>query len=307
MIGRGTPEQPNRWPAEIARASASVRQTVGDELRIDHVAIAGRDLSEMQRAFAGIGLEPEYGGVHSNEATHMSLLAFDDGSYLELISTVRPGIPAPLWSRYIEQDAGPAGWATEVADVAAEVARANAVSIPVEGPTYYHRQRPDGTLVEWDMAFLGAGQPGQTLPFVIHDRTPRSHRVQPSASVTGSELEGVDSVVIAVHALGPVASRFQALFGWNGLISERHAPLGATVSGFPDTPVALAIPDSPSDWLSDRLNRLGEGPCAVLLKTRDFQATASRLPLGPPTSWFGRRIAWVDPEKILGTRLAIVG
>ena len=61
------------------------------QLTIDHVTIAGSTLATLEAGFAAIGLTTDYGGPHSNGVTHMSLLGFDDGSYIELISSMQPG------------------------------------------------------------------------------------------------------------------------------------------------------------------------------------------------------------------------
>ena len=68
-------------------------------LKIDHVTLAGSDLKALEQVFALAGLATDYGGPHSNGITHMSLLGFDDGSYIELISTLEPGQAAPWWDR----------------------------------------------------------------------------------------------------------------------------------------------------------------------------------------------------------------
>ena len=77
---------------------------------IDHVTIAGADLAALQQGFTNAGLTPDYGGVHSNGVTHMAALGFDDGSYLELISTVEPGKESPWWPKQIAADGGPCAW-----------------------------------------------------------------------------------------------------------------------------------------------------------------------------------------------------
>ena len=54
--------------------------TVFVAMKIDHVSIAWSNLTFLQDAFESVGLKTDYGGVHSSGATHMSLLAFKDGS-----------------------------------------------------------------------------------------------------------------------------------------------------------------------------------------------------------------------------------
>ena len=155
--------------------------------KIDHVSIAWSNLTFLQDAFESVGLKTDYGGVHSSGATHMSLLAFNDGSYIELISVVKPGSPSPSWGRQIAENGGPCAWAVRVDDLASEVQRIKSLGIPTIGPDDYYRERPDGVLVEWESAFIGDAGPGATLPFLIKDKTPREYRVKPSPSVSSSD------------------------------------------------------------------------------------------------------------------------
>src|SRR6185295_297462 len=103
-------------------------------LQIDHVTIAGSDLNRLQKAFSDLGLKPEYGGPHSNGITHMALLGFEDGSYIELISTLEPGQRAPWWGEAIAADAGPCAWAVGSSDVQSDAQRAASAGITVLGP-----------------------------------------------------------------------------------------------------------------------------------------------------------------------------
>src|SRR5262249_49892786 len=74
--------------ATVAHGADSRTITV---LSVDHASICGLDLQAMQQAFSDAGLKPDYGGPHTNGGTHMALLGFDDGSYLEFIARQTPG------------------------------------------------------------------------------------------------------------------------------------------------------------------------------------------------------------------------
>ena len=211
-------------------------------MQIDHVTIAGSDLARLQRTFARLGLPTDYGGMHSNGVTHMALLGFEDGSYLELISTREPGAKSPWWPRQIEQDGGPCAWCARAPDISAECARLRHTGIPVQGPTRFHRMRPDGNRVEWDLAFPGVHEPGAVLPFLIQDHTPRTLRVQPSPVATKRGLTGVATVVIAVEDLVWTTELFHQAYGWMTRETRPDPSLGATVVSFEGTPVALASP-----------------------------------------------------------------
>jgi catechol 2,3-dioxygenase-like lactoylglutathione lyase family enzyme len=282
-------------------------------MKIDHVTIAGSNLSRLQAAFSGLGLATDYGGPHSNGVTHMALLGFDDGSYIELISTLEPGRrDTNFWGEHIAADGGPCAWAVYVEDVAAEVARAANLGVKVSGPHAMHRRRPDGQLVEWELAFLGDQGAGATLPFIIKDSTPRDVRVRPSASVAGRPgqpalLSGVHKVILGVKDLPTTAALFRRLYGWPEPRRQEMPQLGATLADFAGTPVTLAAPLASPSWLAERLARFDESPCAFLIGAANVEAARRRFALSEPLDWFGRRAAWFDPAPLNGTRLGIIG
>lgn len=279
----------------------------GSKLTIDHVTIAGSTLAALETAFAGAGLTTDYGGPHSNGITHMSLLGFDDGSYIELISSMQPGqMDQVFWGEQIAGDGGPCAWAVYVEDVAAEADRMRALGVTVSGPSYYNRRRPDGQLVEWDLAFLGDKGAGATVPFIIRDITPRSLRVQPSASVSKIGLTGISQIIIAVKSLPETSAEFQRLYGWVTPQRANNAHFGANLAHFPGSPVTLAAPLEDDNWLAARLARFDESPCAYLIGTTDFEAACQQFDLLPPVDWFGRQVAWFDPAKLNGVRLGLI-
>ncbi len=275
-------------------------------LRVDHVTMAGSKLAPLEQAFADVGLKPAYGGPHSNGVTHMALLSFADGSYIELISTLEPGQTSPLWHAHIAGDSGPCAWAVCVDDVGAEAARLAALGVPVRGPLNLNRQRPDGVLVEWDLAFLGNREPGATLPFLIKDRTPREWRVPPSTRTAETGLRGVAMVVLGVEHLDRAVDLFRRVYGWPAPPMGEDAGLGARLAHFPGTPVTLAAALTAKGWLAERLAQYGESPCAFLLGVADMDAMARRFPLAGSGSWFGRRVMWFDPARLKGIRLGLV-
>ncbi|MCG3207047.1 MAG: hypothetical protein FOGNACKC_00647 [Anaerolineae bacterium] len=276
-------------------------------LAIDHVTIAGSSLPALQQAFATAGLATDYGGPHSNGLTHMSLLGFDDGSYIELISTLQAG-PANtvFWGQHIAGDAGPCAWAVQVADVAREAARVAALGVRVDGPRYFNRRRPDQTLVEWDLAFLGDKSAGATLPFIIKDITPRHLRVQPSASVTGGPLRGVAGVVLGVANPTAAGELFRRVYGWPAPLEYIDPDFEARLFHFAGTPVTLAAPPESGSWLAARLHQFDDSPCAYLLGAADFAAACRQFNLLPAGDWFGRPLAWFNRRQLNGLRLGVI-
>ena len=159
-------------------------------IAIDHITICVSKLEPLQEAFAELGLTPDYGGPHANGITHMALLGFADGSYLELIAPYQGQAEGSPWAKLMVGDAGPGAWAVGTENIQGAVARLRSQGIETVGPVAGSRHRPDGTLIEWETASLGPGSAGSLLPFLIQDHTPRELRVQPSASLQKSGING---------------------------------------------------------------------------------------------------------------------
>jgi len=271
-------------------------------LTIDHVPYTCSDLDATAAELSRLGLDPEYGGVHDNGVTHMSLLGFDDGSYLELIAETREGEHG-FWPAHIRADAGPAAWCVRVPDIVAACRRGLESGWEVHGPLPGSREREDGTLVEWDRAEFGSHDDRLLVPFAIEDRTPRSYRVRPTPSVAGGPLTGVDAVVLASErperAVGLLREGYRLPTPVRGPVDG----LGR-VASFPGQPLAVTEPDG-QEWLEDRLSAFRDGPCACLLGTPDLAAAREAFPLTEPVSWPDGRVAFFESDR-LGYRLGVV-
>ncbi len=277
------------------------------KLQIDHVTVAGQRLEALASAFAAAGIAADYGGIHSNGITHMSQLAFDDGSYIELVSVHRPGEVSPWWHGHIVHGGGPSGWAVRCESVAAEAERLRRAGVSVDGPHALSRRRPDGVTVAWELAFVGDHGPGALHPFVIADQTPREHRVTPSASVRGSELGAVEAVVLAVPDVFATAEHLREVYALAQPEPWASVEFPGPMLRFTDAPLLLAGPGGESDWLAERLARFGPTPCAVLIGSLDFDRSLERLPIATVTAWGRRRLGWFASEAMRRLRIGIVG
>src|SRR5580700_6156824 len=131
--------------------------------QLDHVTVCGSDLEAMRRAFRDVGLSTTYGGPHADGVTHMDLLAFEDGSYLELIAPRAALGGAGMmsgWARLMEGNAGAGAWAVQSPDIHAEARRLRNSGIEVRGPEAGGRKRPEGSALEWETAIVGPGAAG---------------------------------------------------------------------------------------------------------------------------------------------------
>jgi hypothetical protein len=267
------------------------------ELTIDHVTVAGKDLKAMQATLAALGIPSDYGGPHSNHATEMALTSFPDGSYLELIAIQPNADPAAVaahyWSKSMQSNAGPCAWAVRPRDLPAEVKRLQSAGVTVSAPARSGRARPDGVRLEWEAAPVGQGPNGMFFPFLIRDFTPREQRATPAGRPSTQDFTGVARVVIAVRDLKNAVKRYRDAYGLPAPVEQDDPKLGARLAAFAGTPVVLATPSNASSWLAARLNTVGEGPCAFLLRAGNAQSYR----VGSQSTWFGSAISWLDTGK----------
>jgi hypothetical protein len=271
------------------------------DLKIDHVTVAGKDLKAMQATLAALGIPSEYGGPHSNHATEMALTSFSDGAYLELIAIQPNADPAAVaahyWSKHMENDAGPAAWAVRPADLAAEVKRLQATGIVVTSPARAGRARPDGVHLDWETANVGKEPNGTFFPFLIRDFTPREQRAYPSGKPSTQDFSGVARVVIAVRDLPASIKRYRDAYALPAPVEQDDKEFGARLASFAGTPVVLATPLNAQAWLASRLDKIGEGPCAFILRARNAKSHRTTLKTTSKTNWFGSAISWMDTGK----------
>lgn len=261
---------------------------------IDHVTVAGPTLDAPTDALDGYGFDPAYGGEHSNGVTEMAGVGFPDGSYLELVSSVDLEQTAPLWDAPIRENGGPCGWAVAVDDLDGVLDTLRDRGVAVEGPTRLSRERPDGTDLAWSMAFLGPGDPGSHLPFLISDHTPREARAQPGRGCADTGVTGVERVVVGVDSLDAGIDRYRTAFALDAPARHPGAHDGLAVARFADAPVDLVAPAG-ADWLADRLERFGTTPCTFLLGAEPGAPIRDRADGGGgPGTWLGRDVGWVD-------------
>jgi Glyoxalase-like domain len=278
------------------------------KLAIDHVTVCGSNLEQMRRDFADAGLPTSYGGRHTNLVTHMDLLTFPDGSYIELIAPIDllSGATGMMsgWAGLMEGNAGSGAWAVRTDNIHAEVARLRAAGLEVRGPEAGSRKRPDGIDLCWETAIVGAGAAGCVLPFLIEDKTPRALRVPAPAKV--GRVEGVAAVVIAVRDPEESISLFRQAYAIERPTVEDHPEFGAALAHFSEIPVMLAAPPTDKTWLSDRIQHFGECPTAFLLKTKDLARAICDFGLRDRATWFGRTVVWFDSDRLGGTRLGMI-
>ena len=274
------------------------------DLRVDHATVCGSGLQNLQARLKAVGIEAVYGGAHTNHATEMALVSFPDGSYLELMGIQQHADAAAVehqaWAKQLRGDAGPCAWAVQSEDTAADAARLKQAGIPVGTPVPGGRQRPDGAHLEWQTADIGSGTRGAFFPFLIQDFTPRAQRAFPQGKPVTRGFEGIRNVVIAVRNLDSAVKLYRQAFGLPQPLRQTDKEFGAQLASFGAAPVILAQPLTADTWLAQRIERFGEGPCALVLK----RARGPQSRTLAASSWFGVGIGWFDRDA-LGWRLGV--
>ena len=197
----------------------------------------------------------------------------------------------------MQNDAGPSAWAVRPKDLGAEVKRLQASGVVVSSPTRAGRARPDGVGLEWETANVGKEPNGIFFPFMIRDFTPRQQRAYPSGKPTTQGFSGVARVVIAVRDLDASIQRYREAYDLPMPVQQEDAKFGARLASFLGTPVVLATPVNTQSWLTARLDKIGEGPCAFILRQPTPAQNAKQYRLTSQATWFGIGTSWLNTGK----------
>ncbi|CAN5732366.1 hypothetical protein BH23CHL3_BH23CHL3_01330 [soil metagenome] len=276
---------------------------------IDHIVIVDRDLGVLVEQARSVGFTVTPGGEHAGGMTHNALIAFQDGSYIELITFIEPEKRSThrWWSR-LWKGGGLTDFALLCDDLDAEVAAINDRGLVVPEPEGSGRLRPDGERLEWQSSFP---QPvvGETgMPFVIEDRTPRSLRVPHADDETthANGVAGIAGITLLVEdidssalALGAITGNPVELVDTNaaGVLAAKRSAVGSQ----PGHWIVIAQPDvARVDDLNEGglpakyLEKYGHGPFSAVLTTG-----ASPGSLAPTSG------AEIDANLLAGSRLRI--
>jgi glyoxalase-like protein len=201
-------------------------------LAFDHAVLAVGDLDVAVGQWEHAGFTVIRGGVHPALGTHNALIAFADGTYLELLAPreawrlrmlrvaralglwrVVMGRRSPIARRFLGHLAQ-LGLVVDIAlrteSVASAMLDAQARGLQVAGPFPGARQRADGREIAWRFGVPSRGD----IPFLIEDVTPREWRIPHGADATHRNgATGVASIALGVRNLEASRRRYHALLG----------------------------------------------------------------------------------------------
>ena len=116
------------------------------------------------------GVAPVFGGVHPGAGTHNALLSLGPPTYLEVIARDPAQVdvpPSPLAPEDLGDEPRLVAFAVGCDDIDSAVAAVRTAGVTDAGDPYgMTRQRPDGSVLSWRVAFVG-GRVGGAMPFLI--------------------------------------------------------------------------------------------------------------------------------------------
>jgi catechol 2,3-dioxygenase-like lactoylglutathione lyase family enzyme len=232
-------------------------------LGIDHLVIAVRDLEAAAKDYAALGFTVVPGGRHTGIGTYNSLIAFQDGSYLELIGFYEPR-DDHRWFAPLQQGGGLVDFCLQTDDLAGDTVALRRAGIDIGEPEHRNRKRPDGTEIRWIFS-LARGAHRGVAPFIITDQTGRDERI-PRQRAHANGATGIGTVTVAVDDPARVRGWYARVLGQPGGDVRRDDVGGAGVRFAigPHTFDFLA-PSAPSSPLTAWLAARGPSPYAATL------------------------------------------
>jgi hypothetical protein len=249
---------------------------------IDHFVVVVPELEAAIRDYTAAGFTVVRGGKH-NIGTHNALVAFADGSYIELIAFLTPVTGHP-WYAAMQKAGGIVDFCMQTDDLAADAAAMRAAGVPMGDATPMTRDRPDGYRLSWVLSIPGPPFNGRA-PFLIKDETPRDERV-PRERSHRNGVTGLRTLTIAVKDPGASSVPFARVLGRPAAPIQR-ADLDGSGVCFTIGPhaIELVAPKSAEGPLADWLKLRGQSPYAAVLT-------------GPAG-------AHLDPALLAGARISI--
>lgn len=239
---------------------------------IDHLVIISADLDKAIADAGQAGFTVIAGGTHKDGNTHNALIAFKDGSYLELIApTGGTEGKSHRWFPRLTKGEGLVDLCLASDDLEADTARIREHGRHYTGPVENGRERLDGVELRWKGS-MPPGEVGETgWPFLIEDVTPREKRVSTDPKETTHEngALGIAGVTILTYDLATATGDFAAITGRdpNTMTSPiEESPL-ATFINFEQSWLMLTHPTAGA--AVQHLEKFGSGPYAASLRTHD--------------------------------------
>ncbi|MFK2825776.1 VOC family protein [Bacillus sp. B190/17] len=171
------------------------------------------------------GIYAVEGGRHENRGTYNGLSYFDL-SYIELLSTYDRELvkktkhPQHSFLATVVNDQFVEGFsriAVRTTDIEGAAQHFRDKGWIVNGPEPFSRKRPDGTVIEWQLLYVGDPEGGLELPFIIQwkesDKERRKELIGRNMIQPHPSGAVFSHVAFAVHELEKTVQKWSSLFG----------------------------------------------------------------------------------------------
>jgi catechol 2,3-dioxygenase-like lactoylglutathione lyase family enzyme len=238
---------------------------------IDHFVVVVSELEAAIASYTQAGFTVVRGGKH-NIGTHNALIAFADGTYIELIAFLNP-VPGHPWQVALEKGGGIIDFCMQTDNLKADVELLRRSGAVMRDPSAMSRERPDGYRVSWVLSIPQAPFNGR-VPFLIKDETPRDERV-PRERSHRNGATGIRTLAIGVDDLGEVSRYYARVLGGPGTPVQRPELEATGVSfniGVNEVQLlASKVDDGPlARWIRER----GQSVYEVVLKASNGSKAA---------------------------------
>lgn len=227
---------------------------------VDHIVALVDDLDVASRDYTDLGFSVVAGGEHADGVTRNALIAFEDGSYIELLNFLAPPPHDHLFAHGAHSAEGIIAYALLPDDIAADINRARRAGLQMQGPLRGGRLRPDGLEISW--------QTGRTaepaLPFLCADVTPRGMRVPHGpAQQHPNGVTGIAGVGVLVADLETGAKLYRALLG-----DAAQAEQSGGAARFRLGPTTITLTEPQTSAQRHRIEQHGPGAYALTLRSQ---------------------------------------
>ncbi|NNM32994.1 MAG: VOC family protein [Gemmatimonadetes bacterium] len=177
---------------------------------VDHLVYAVPDLQEgMDLVESQLGVRPAIGGRHPHLGSHNALLSLGEDVYLEVVAP-DPDLPRPPRGVVFNMDgiskAHLTTWAMRAEDIQGMAKRSTSGGFDVGALAQGSRQRPDGSMLHWQLSDPYVMAFGGLVPFLIAwgDSPHPAQSAPPAGRLLALEAEHPepDTVTAALDALG---------------------------------------------------------------------------------------------------------
>lgn len=232
---------------------------------IDHLVVAVADLEKAVASYTDLGFTVVPGGRHTGIGTYNALIAFQDGSYIELIAFYEPR-PDHRWWGALQKGGGLVDYCMQTDDLGGDTLAFRKAGVDIGDPEPKSRTRPDGYQVRWVFS-LARGSHRGVAPFIIQDETPRAERI-PRETTHANGVAGIGALTVAVDDVATLAGWYAEVLGRPGTrtVSEALRGAGTRFVIGPHT-LDLLAPDASGGPLERWLATRGGSPYLATLRS----------------------------------------